>query len=69
MRRPCCRRQPAQNGIKVTTVGLDRLHALHLAVDLVRRGSTISLSGVSGGMTDLAPMLTMFDKQQANVRR
>ncbi|MFC5890084.1 alcohol dehydrogenase catalytic domain-containing protein [Kitasatospora sp. CM 4170] len=59
----------------MTRVGLDRLHALHLAVDLVRRGGTISLSGVYGGMTDPLPMLTMFDKQlrlqmgQANVRR
>ncbi|MET9181146.1 alcohol dehydrogenase catalytic domain-containing protein [Kitasatospora aureofaciens] len=59
----------------MTRVGLDRLHALHLAVDLVRRGGTISLSGVYGGMTDPLPMLTMFDKQlqlrmgQANVLR
>ncbi len=59
----------------MTRVGLDRLHALHLAVDLVRRGGTISLSGVYGGMTDPLPMMTMFDKQvqlrmgQANVRR
>ncbi len=59
----------------MTRVGLDRLHALHLAVDMVRRGGTISLSGVYGGMTDPLPMLTMFDKQlclrmgQANVLR
>lgn len=56
-------------------VGVDRLHALHLAIDLVRRGGTVSLSGVYGGMTDPLPLLTMFDKQiqlrmgQANVRR
>ncbi|GAA4982614.1 zinc-dependent alcohol dehydrogenase [Kitasatospora paranensis] len=56
-------------------VGVDRLHALHLAIDLVRRGGTISLSGVYGGMTDPLPLLTMFDKQiqlrmgQANVHR
>jgi threonine dehydrogenase-like Zn-dependent dehydrogenase len=55
--------------------GMDRMAALHLAVDLVRRGGTISLSGVYGGMADPLPMLTMFDKQvqvrmgQANVRR
>ncbi|MFD8595291.1 alcohol dehydrogenase catalytic domain-containing protein [Kitasatospora sp. NPDC059646] len=55
--------------------GVDRLHALHLAVDLVRRGGTISVVGVYGGMTDPLPLLTMFDKQiqlrmgQANVRR
>jgi threonine dehydrogenase-like Zn-dependent dehydrogenase len=55
--------------------GVDRLHALYLAIDIVRRGGTISLSGVYGGMTDPMPMLTMFDKQvqlrmgQANVKR
>ncbi|WP_326595510.1 zinc-dependent alcohol dehydrogenase [Streptomyces sp. NBC_01803] len=56
-------------------VGVDRLSALYTAIDLVRRGGTISLSGVYGGMADPMPMLTMFDKQiqlrmgQANVRR
>jgi threonine dehydrogenase-like Zn-dependent dehydrogenase len=55
--------------------GIDRLHALHLAVDIVRRGGTISLIGVYGGMADPLPMLTIFDKQiqlrmgQANVKR
>jgi len=55
--------------------GIDRLNALYLAIDIVRRGGTISLSGVYGGMTDPLPMLTIFDKQiqlhmgQANVRR
>ncbi len=54
--------------------GVDRLSALHLAVELVRRGGTISLSGVYGGEADPLPMLTMFDKQiqlrmgQANVK-
>ncbi|MEV5384730.1 zinc-dependent alcohol dehydrogenase [Streptomyces sp. NPDC052721] len=54
---------------------IDRLGALHMAIDLVRRGGTISLSGVYGGMADPMPMLTLFDKQiqlrmgQANVRR
>ncbi|KOG29240.1 zinc-dependent alcohol dehydrogenase [Streptomyces resistomycificus] len=54
---------------------IDRLAALHTAIELVRRGGTISLSGVYGGMADPLPMLTMFDKQvqlrmgQANVRR
>jgi threonine dehydrogenase-like Zn-dependent dehydrogenase len=56
-------------------VGIDRLHALYLAIELVRRGGTISLSGVYGGMTDPLPMMTLFDKQvqlrmgQANVKR
>ncbi|MFF5979902.1 zinc-dependent alcohol dehydrogenase [Streptomyces olindensis] len=55
--------------------GIDRLAALYTAIDLVRRGGTISLSGVYGGMADPMPMLTLFDKQiqmrmgQANVRR
>ncbi|MFD7985933.1 zinc-dependent alcohol dehydrogenase [Kitasatospora indigofera] len=56
-------------------VGIDRLHALYLAIDIVRRGGTISISGVYGGQTDPLPLLTMFDKQiqlrmgQANVHR
>ena len=55
--------------------GVDRLNALYLAIDLVRRGGTISLSGVYGGQANPLPMLTMFDKQvqlrmgQANVKR
>ncbi|MEU3406030.1 zinc-dependent alcohol dehydrogenase [Streptomyces sp. NPDC006670] len=55
--------------------GVDRLAALNLAIELVRRGGTISLSGVYGGMADPLPLLTLFDKQvqlrmgQANVRR
>jgi threonine dehydrogenase-like Zn-dependent dehydrogenase len=55
--------------------GVDRLSAFHLAIDIVRRGGTISLSGVYGGQADPLPMLTLFDKQiqlrmgQANVRR
>ncbi|MGQ4418299.1 zinc-dependent alcohol dehydrogenase [Streptomyces sp. SAS_269] len=54
---------------------VDRLSALHMAIELVRRGGTISISGVYGGMADPMPLLTMFDKQiqmrmgQANVRR
>jgi S-(hydroxymethyl)glutathione dehydrogenase/alcohol dehydrogenase len=59
----------------MTTVGIDRLAALQSAVDAVRRGGTISLSGVYGGMADPMPMMTLFDKQvqlrmgQANVKR
>jgi len=55
------------------TGGVDRMSALYLAIDIVRRGGTISLSGVYGGMADPMPMLTLFDKQiqlrmgQANV--
>ena len=55
--------------------GVDRLSALRLAVEIVRRGGTVSLSGVYGGTADPLNMLQMFDKQltlrmgQANVRR
>jgi len=55
--------------------GLDRLNAFYLAIDIVRRGGTISIIGVYGGMADPLPMLTLFDKQiqlrmgQANVKR
>jgi threonine dehydrogenase-like Zn-dependent dehydrogenase len=57
------------------TAGIDRLAALNLAIDVVRRGGTISISGVYGGAADPLPMLQLFDKQvqlrmgQANVRR
>ena len=56
-------------------MGIDRLAALKLAIDAVRRGGTISLSGVYGGMLDPIPMMELFDKQiqlrmgQANVKR
>ncbi|MDT5106886.1 MAG: hypothetical protein QOI25_4399, partial [Mycobacterium sp.] len=55
--------------------GVDRLDALYSAIDVVRRGGTISLIGVYGGMADPMPMLTLFDKQvqlrmgQANVKK
>jgi threonine dehydrogenase-like Zn-dependent dehydrogenase len=54
---------------------VDRLAALQTAIELVRRGGTLSLSGVYGGMAAPLPLLTLFDKQiqmrmgQANVRR
>jgi threonine dehydrogenase-like Zn-dependent dehydrogenase len=57
------------------TAGVDRLAALHSAIDIVRRGGTVSLSGVYGGMADPMPMMTLFDKQiqlrmgQANVKK
>ena len=59
----------------IQTAGIDRLAALHLAIELVQRGGTISLSGVYGGAASPLPMLQLFDKQvnlrmgQANVRR
>jgi threonine dehydrogenase-like Zn-dependent dehydrogenase len=57
------------------TAGVDRLSALHTAIELVRRGGTISLSGVYGGAASPMPLMQMFDKQvtvrmgQANVKR
>jgi threonine dehydrogenase-like Zn-dependent dehydrogenase len=59
----------------VEKAGVDRLVVLHHAIDAVRRGGTISLSGVYGGQLDPLPMMDLFDKQiqlrmgQANVRR
>jgi threonine dehydrogenase-like Zn-dependent dehydrogenase len=56
-------------------VGVDRLTALHTAIDAVRRGGTLSISGVYGGAADPMPMLDLFDKGvqirmgQAHVRR
>ena len=59
----------------IETAGVDRLSALHMAIDVVRRGGTISIVGVYGGMADPLPMMSLFDKQiqvrmgQANVKR
>ncbi|MCQ1946451.1 MULTISPECIES: zinc-dependent alcohol dehydrogenase [unclassified Arthrobacter] len=57
------------------TAGTDRLSALHGALDAVRRGGTVSLSGVYGGTASPMPLMNMFDKQlnlrmgQCNVKR
>jgi threonine dehydrogenase-like Zn-dependent dehydrogenase len=59
----------------IEKAGVDRLSVLHAAIDSVRRGGTISLSGVYGGAADPMPMMDLFDKQiqlrmgQANVKR
>jgi threonine dehydrogenase-like Zn-dependent dehydrogenase len=59
----------------IQTAGIDRLAALHMAIELVQRGGTISLSGVYGGAVSPMPLIQMFDKQinlrmgQANVKR
>jgi threonine dehydrogenase-like Zn-dependent dehydrogenase len=56
-------------------VGVDRMSALRACFDAVRRGGTVSISGVYGGMTDPLPMLQIFDKGlqirmgQAHVKR
>jgi threonine dehydrogenase-like Zn-dependent dehydrogenase len=60
--------------VLIEKVGVDRLSALYDCIHSVRRGGTISLSGVYGGAQDPLPMMQLFDKQvqlrmgQANVR-
>ncbi len=59
----------------MTSASVDRLAALHLSTQLVRRGGTVSLSGVYTGTHDPMPMQQLFDRQvtlrmgQANVKR
>ena len=59
----------------IERAGVDRLSALYDCIDSVRRGGTISISGVYGGAVDPLPMMQLFDKQvqlrmgQANVWR
>ena len=54
---------------------VERLDALYSCFDAVRRGGTVSISGVYGGAADPIPLFQLFDKQlqlrmgQANVRR
>ena len=55
--------------------GVDRLSVVYAAFDTVRRGGTVSLSGVYGGSANPMNFMQMFDKQitlkqgQANVKR
>jgi threonine dehydrogenase-like Zn-dependent dehydrogenase len=57
-----------------TTAGVDRMDALNTATDLVKRGGTISISGVYGGAASPVNLMQLFDKQvtlrmgQANVK-
>jgi threonine dehydrogenase-like Zn-dependent dehydrogenase len=67
---------PDRLAAKITDViGIDRLDALHTAVKAVRRGGTVSVSGVYGGEVDPMPMMEMFDRGvqlrmgQAHVKR
>jgi threonine dehydrogenase-like Zn-dependent dehydrogenase len=59
----------------VETAGVDRLSVVYAAIASVRRGGTISLSGVYGGQLDPLPMMDLFDKQiqlrmgQCNIKR
>lgn len=56
-------------------LGVDRLAALAESIDTVRRGGTVSITGVYSGAVDPLPMLEMFDKGiqlrmgQCHVRR
>ncbi|MEV1314782.1 zinc-dependent alcohol dehydrogenase [Micromonospora arborensis] len=55
--------------------GVDRLSVLHAAVKAVRRGGTVSVSGVYGSEADPMPLMEMFDRGiqlrmgQCHVRR
>jgi threonine dehydrogenase-like Zn-dependent dehydrogenase len=67
---------PDRAARKITDVAaVDRLDALHTAVKAVRRGGTVSVSGVYGGEIDPMPMMEMFDRGiqlrmgQAHVKR
>ncbi len=46
----------------VDKMAVDRLDALHTAIKAVRRGGTVSVSGVYGGEIDPMPMMEMFDR-------
>ncbi len=46
----------------IEKMGIDRLDALYTAFDGVRRGGTVSISGVYGGSADPLPMMDLFDK-------
>ena len=55
--------------------GVDQLAAVTSAIDIVRRGGTVSIIGVYSGAADPLPLSIMFDKQiqfrmgQANVKK
>jgi threonine dehydrogenase-like Zn-dependent dehydrogenase len=59
----------------MTSAGVDRLDALVAALSGVRRGGTVSLSGVYGGAADPLSLMNMFDRGitlrmgQAHVKR
>jgi threonine dehydrogenase-like Zn-dependent dehydrogenase len=59
----------------IETAAIDRMAALSSAFELVRRGGTVSVSGVYGGAASPMNLLQIFDKQiqirvgQANVKR
>jgi threonine dehydrogenase-like Zn-dependent dehydrogenase len=59
----------------IKKAGIDRLSALLGCFESVRRGGTVSISGVYGGAVDPLPMMQLFDKGiqirmgQAHVKR
>jgi threonine dehydrogenase-like Zn-dependent dehydrogenase len=59
----------------IEKAGIDRLSALYAAFESVRRGGTVSISGVYGGAIDPIPLMQLFDKGiqlrmgQAHVKR
>jgi threonine dehydrogenase-like Zn-dependent dehydrogenase len=61
--------------LQATKLQLDRFHALRRCHDAVRRGGTLSISGVYAGYVNLFNLGDLFDRQitirlgQANVRR
>lgn len=46
----------------IDRLGIDRLAALVAAIKSVRRGGTVSVSGVYGGEVDPLPLMEMFDR-------
>ena len=69
----CC---PTRSRSKLMqTAGIDRLSALHLAIELVRRGGTSRSPASTAAPIGPMPLMQMFDKQiqlrmgQANVKR
>jgi threonine dehydrogenase-like Zn-dependent dehydrogenase len=61
--------------LEATKIQPDKTHALRECLSCVRRGGTVSLSGVYGGPVQMFPLGDLFDMQitlrmgQANVRR
>jgi threonine dehydrogenase-like Zn-dependent dehydrogenase len=56
-------------------LAVDRMEVLYNAIDAVRRGGTLWISGVYGGRLDPIPLMQLFDKGiqirmgQAHVKR
>ena len=46
----------------IDRMGIDQMAALHACIKSVRRGGTVSVSGVYGGSVDPMPLMEMFDR-------